>query len=92
MNFISVVERAQAATADTLVANFAVHIINPLITLLFAIAIAAFLWGVVEFIAGADDESKVSQGKQHMLWGIIGIAIMVSAFGIMNVLCNTINC
>ena len=61
-------------------------ILNPIIALLFAVALIVFLWGIFEFIAGHDSEDKVSQGKQHMMWGIIGMFIMASAFGILQLI------
>lgn len=65
-------------------------IINPLIALMFAVAFAYFIWGVVEYVLkGSSDEAR-SRGKQHMLWGIIGIFVMISVFGIMQLLINTL--
>lgn len=64
-------------------------IVNPLIVLLFAAALAFFFWGMAQFILGADDETKRQTGKQHMVWGVIGLVIMVSVFGIMAVLLRT---
>ena len=68
------------------------HIVNPLIGFFFAMAFIVFLWGIFEFIAGSNNEEKVTAGKQHMLWGVIGIFIMISVFGIMNLVCSTIDC
>jgi uncharacterized membrane protein len=66
-------------------------IINPLITLLFAIALVIFIYGIIEFIRNRDtDSDKANEGKRHMMWGIIGLAIMVSAFGIMRIIAATI--
>jgi uncharacterized membrane protein YidH (DUF202 family) len=64
-------------------------IINPLIKLLFALAIGYFLYGVLEFIMNQENEEKKTTGKQHMIWGIIGIAIMMGVFTIMTILLNT---
>ena len=72
--------------------NIKVYIISPIIGLMFAVALAYFLFGLYEFVAGADNEDRVKQGRQHIFWGLIGMFIMVSAFGIMNLLCTTINC
>ncbi len=61
-------------------------IFNPLISVAFAIALAYFLYGMVAFIRnGANKEAK-EKGQRHMLWGIIGMVIMVSVFGILNLL------
>ncbi len=74
--------------ADTLLNNIADKIINPLIGLFITLAIMLFLYGVIEFIWGADNEDKRNQGKQHIVWGIVGLFIMVSVFGIMNIIIN----
>jgi len=61
---------------------------SPIIALMFAVAMIFFIYGVVEFIGAADKEEARTKGKQHMVWGIIGIFIMVSVWGIMNILNN----
>jgi hypothetical protein len=68
------------------------NIVNPLILLLIALAVVVFIAGVVEFIWAhtQGSEDKIGDGKRHMLWGIIGLFVTVSAFGIMNLICNTI--
>jgi len=74
---------------DTFLAKFNDAILNPIITLLFAGAVVVFLWGVFEFIRDKDSDEAVGKGKQHMMYGIIGIFIMVSVFGIMRLILNT---
>lgn len=64
-------------------------VINPLIEIAFIIALVVFLWGVMEYIRGANNEKKRSEGKQHMLWGIIGFVIMFGVFGIISILTRT---
>jgi uncharacterized membrane protein YidH (DUF202 family) len=65
-------------------------ILVPLITLLSLIAFVLFVWGVVQFIAGAEDEEKRKTGQQHMLWAIIGLAIMFGANAIVALLKLTV--
>jgi len=83
---------AQTSAASTFISNFTREIINPLIKLFIALAVVVFLWGVVDFISKSGDASAVDTGRRHLIWGILGLAIMVSVFGIMNLICNTINC
>lgn len=64
-------------------------IINPLIVLLFALATVFFLYGVFQFVANADNEEKRTEGKNHVLWGIIGMTIMIGVWAIMNIILNT---
>lgn len=65
-------------------------IINPVIILMFVVAVLIFLYGLVEFLAQANNEEIRNTGKRHMLWGIIGIAIMISVFGIMQLIISTL--
>lgn len=66
------------------------QILTPIIGLLGAAALAYFIWGVGEFIYYVDSEAERTKGKQHMLYGVIGLAIMLSVFGILNVVSGTI--
>ena len=66
-------------------------IINPLVLLLFGVAGVVFLFGVYEYVKGLDSEEALSTGVRHMIWGIIGIAIMLSAKGIVGVIKGTLN-
>ncbi len=65
------------------------YIINPLIILLFALALVYFLYGVVEFLSTNADKDRTT-GKNHMLWGIFGMFIMISVFAILRIIANTI--
>ena len=76
---------------DAFIANVNRLIINPLILFLFALAVAFFLYGIFEFILNQDNEEKRTAGKSHMLWGIVGITIMMGVFAIMNMILNTFN-
>ena len=66
-------------------------IVNPIIEILFAIALVIFLWGVLEFLFNLDNDEKRSTGKSHMLWGFVGFLIMFGVFTIMNMLIKTFN-
>ncbi len=66
------------------------YVVNPLIYLLIGIAVIVFLWGAVEFIAKSDDPTGRAEGQKHLLWGIVGLAIIFGAFGILNVIQNTL--
>ena len=63
-------------------------ILFPIETLLIVLATLFFLWGVVDFIAGASNEDKRTKGKRHMIWGLIGLAIILGTRGIITVLEN----
>ncbi len=67
-----------------------VAILNPVIKLGFAIALVVFLYGVFEFVKNAESSDKRKLGGQHILWGLIGMFIMIASGGIMNVICGTL--
>ena len=66
-------------------------IVNPLVVLLFSVAFLVFLWGAFQFVYYADDTKMREDGKRHLLYGVIGMTVMVAARGIMEVLRDTSN-
>ncbi|HVU80308.1 MAG TPA: hypothetical protein VHD37_03010 [Candidatus Paceibacterota bacterium] len=67
-------------------------VINPILALLFATGLVLFIWGLAEFTFGlsASGGEGKEKGKQHMLWGIIGMFIMAGAFSIIKIIANTL--
>ena len=63
-------------------------IIRPIVPFLIGLAIVVFLYGVIIMIFSKGGE-KMQEGKQNMLWGIIGIFVMVSVWGLVAILVNT---
>lgn len=77
-------------TAQNLVASLSTEVLNPVIFLLFAVALVYFIYGVVIFIANADNEQARAQGKRHILYSIIGLVIMAAVWGILQVVVATL--
>jgi hypothetical protein len=65
------------------------QIVNPLIMLLSTGAFIVFLWGVFEFVVHAEDAVKRKEGKQAILWGLIGLVVIFGAYGLINVVLGT---
>ncbi len=66
-------------------------IYNSIIPLLIALAIAMFIWGVIQYVLNDAEEAKKAKGKQFMLWGIIAITVIVSIWGLVHILTSTFN-
>ncbi len=64
-------------------------IINPLIMLVFSAGVFLFMWGLVVFLFKADDPAGRKQGQQHMLWGIVGVFVMATVYGIISIIAET---
>ncbi len=80
---------AETTAVDTLLQKILTNVVNPVIYLIMALAVVYFVWGVMVFIQNADKAEKRDEGYKHMIFGVIGIFIMVSAKGIINIILST---
>ncbi|MES2214259.1 MAG: hypothetical protein V4465_02610 [Patescibacteria group bacterium] len=64
-------------------------ILNPLIGLLFAVALCIFIYGIVMFIKDAADAKGREKGKKSIMYGLVGMFIMFSAYGLVRIILNT---
>ena len=66
-------------------------VINPLLLLLFAFGTMYFIFGVVEFLWGLNQNPEHKEtGKQHMIWGLVGLFIMVAAWSILKLIAYSV--
>lgn len=77
-------------TSDAIISRLIDNIIQPMVALLFAIALLVFFWGVFQMIRGAESEDAIKTGKRHLLWGIVGLVIMFGAEGIITIIKGTL--
>ncbi len=71
-------------------ANFVIEAINfYLIPIVFSLALLYFLYGVANYIYKAGDVKSRQEGINIMLWGIIGLFVMTSVWGLVNLLRET---
>lgn len=83
------VAMAQFGEIDSFLLNIINFINDVLIPLVFAAALLMFIFGMFRFfIAGGADDEKREQGKSLMLYAILGFVLMVSIFGIVNLIAN----
>ena len=82
-----------AAVTDfkSLVSSITDEILKPLIPLIIGLAVVVFLWGVLRFIMAAGDQKKREEGRNFIIWGLIGITIMFSIWGLVKILTDTLN-
>ena len=82
------------ARADNPVAGFVGrvdrYILNPLIIFMFAGALVYFIIGVFQYFLYSDQASEREIGKDHIIWGIIGMFLMFAVFTIMRIITNTL--
>lgn len=66
------------------------QILAPLITLIALGAFVVFVWGVVEFVRGADNAEAREKGQRHIVWGLVGLVIIFGANAIIRIIAGTI--
>lgn len=75
---------------DAKLKNIVQIVVNPIIKVAFAVAIIIFIYGIFEFMRNSDNPEARKQGQWHMLWGLVGLAIMVAVFTIVRIFLNTL--
>lgn len=58
--------------------------ISPATTLILAAAVVFFLWNIMQVIKNSDNPKELETFKTKAVWGIVGIAVMVSMWGLVN--------
>ncbi len=82
-----VIALAQFGQINTFFGQILDFINDILIPLIFAIALLVFIWGAFKyFIYGGADEDKRKEGTQLMIYAVVGFVLMVSVFGIVNLI------
>ncbi len=60
-----------------------------IIPVIIAAALVVFLWGVLTFIKNADNDAGRKKGRDFILWGLIGLFVMFSVWGLIYFLSET---
>jgi large-conductance mechanosensitive channel len=96
-----IVALAQTAVADTCARSAGTNsietvicrigsILNTIIPFLIVLAVIYFIWGVITYVIGSDEEAK-KEGRNKIIAGIIGLAVIVGVWGLVRILNNTFN-
>ena len=79
---------ASAQTIVTIVGTIG-SLILQITPMIVALALLYFFWGLAKYILAAGDESAQSDGKKIMIMGIIALFVIVSVWGLVQVLNST---
>lgn len=80
---------AEETTIDSLLAKIKITL-NLVIGILFVLITIYFIWGVIQYVTSGGDDEKLGKGRKHMLYGIIGLAIVSAAWGLAKILADYI--
>ena len=73
----------------TFLNNINQYILNPIILLAFAVALLIMFWGIFQFINSETADDKRDEGKRKIFWGLFGMFIMFSAYGLIHLILGT---
>ncbi len=79
---------AVVTSVTELLGKIALLIINPLIILGFVVATVVLFYGIIQMIQGADS-SDLGKKRNNVIWGIVGLFIMFSVYGILRLVLDT---
>ncbi len=79
---------ALAATVQD-VLNTTDRVLQQVIPILLLVGTIVFLWGVITYLTAGPDEEKQAYGKYLIVYGLVGLFIMVAIWGIVRVLTQT---
>lgn len=74
---------------DTFLNKINQFILNPIILLAFTVAFLIFFWGIFQFIASETTDASRDEGKKKIFWGMVGMFVMVSAYGLIRLILGT---
>lgn len=72
-----------------LINKFTEVILMGIIPLLTGLGLLYFLYGLYLFMSASGNETKRSDGKQYILYGLIGLFVMVSVWGLVSIISST---
>lgn len=62
--------------------------LNVVIIILVGVAFVLFLWGIVQYITAGADEEKRAGARNYIIYGIIGLFVMIAAWSLVALLAN----
>lgn len=78
-----------SVTLQSIFSSFG-SVLSSFVQLGAAVALVLFLWGVIVFMRKSGDDKEIANGKQFMLWGIVLLSVLVSLWGIVAIVQNTL--
>ncbi|MBU1178827.1 pilin [Patescibacteria group bacterium] len=57
-------------------------VVNAIIPLFMAVAVAVFLWGIIKYITAGGNAEKEKEARGYIIYGLIGLFVLISFWGI----------
>ncbi len=76
-----------SGTIETVICRIG-SILNLIIPFLIVLGVLYFVWGVVQYVIAGDEEAKTA-GRDKMIYGIIGLVVIVGLWGLVGIVSRT---
>lgn len=63
-------------------------ILSTIVPVLMVLAIIYFVWGVINYVIASDEEAKKA-GRDRIIYGVIGLAVIVGVWGLVKIVQDT---
>ena len=63
-------------------------LLNSVVPVLIALGVVYFVWGVITYVIASDEEAKKA-GRDRIIFGIIGLAVIIAVWGLVAILNRT---
>lgn len=99
LGFMPLLASAQSACTGTGLANAGTiqsilcrigNILDILIPILVILGVVYFIWGVITYFIGDDEEAK-KKGRDRIIYGLIGLVVIVAMWGLVGIVLKTFN-
>ena len=87
VGFAPFVALAQSTTIQSTIGVIG-NIFSTLIPVLIVLGVVYFVWGVVTYVISSDEEAKKT-GRNRMIYGIIGLVVIVAMWGLVGIVKRT---
>lgn len=71
--------------------DFFIGLLSLVIPLIFSLALLFLIWKIIDaWVINADNPTKVEEGRQYALWGVLVLVVMSAIWGILALLQGSI--
>jgi FtsH-binding integral membrane protein len=67
----------------------AIGLLTPVVALLIGFALVVFLYGLLQYVSKGDNAEERTKARDFIIFGIIGLFVMISVWGLVGILLNT---
>ena len=65
------------------------RLIGVVTTILVSIAVVILIYGIISYVIAGGDEEKAAKARSTIIYGVIGLFVIIAMWGLANILKNT---